>query len=343
MDELYILNDKFEKLGIIEDASIIWNTRYYDVGDFEIYTGASTANLDLLKKNNLVQRIDDEKIGIIENIRISSNEEGAEYITAVGRFAESILDRRIVWKQTQLYGTVENGLRNLVNDNFINPTVTDRKIDIIELGELKGYTERLEAQYTGDNILQIHKDVSLANQIGFKFVFTDFKFKHELYKGIDRSYNQTENTFVVFSDEYDNLLSTDYELNTSNIKNVALVAGEGEGTARKTFVVGSEKGLNRREVFVDARDISTNNGEITTEDYNKALKEKGIENIVTITQAFSGEVDLEQNYIYKKDFNIGDIVTIENKKWGVYINSRIIEIMEVKDENGYKITPVFGI
>lgn len=341
--DIYVSDKNFKKIAVIEDASVIWVTRYYDVGDFEIYVGATSEYINILQSGNYVERLDDDKVGIIEDIKITYDDEGTEYLTATGRFAESILERRIVWQQTQLSGTAENGLRNLINNNIINPTIAARKIPIIELGSVKGYTDRLDAQYTGDNILQINKDVAIANQTGFRFNFTGSKFQYELYKGTDRSYNQNTNTYVVFSDKYDNLLTSEYELNTSNLKNVALVAGEGEGTARKTVIVGSGTGLDRYETFVDARNLSTNNGEITASEYNKSLNEKGLENIVTITQAFTGEVDLEQNYKYKEDFFLGDVVTIENSKWGIFINSRIIEITESEDENGYKITPTFGI
>lgn len=341
--DIYVMNKSFEKIAVIEDASVIWVSRYYDVGDFEIYVGATKEYINILQSGNYVSRLDDDKIGIIEDIKITYDSEGTEYLTATGRFAESILERRIVWQQTQLAGTAENGLRNLINNNIINPTISARKIPIIELGSVKGYTDRLDAQYTGDNILEVNKKVSIATQTGFKFDFTGSKFKYELYKGIDRSYNQEQNSYVVFSDKYDNLLQSEYELNTSKLKNVALVAGEGEGTARKTLAIGNGTGLDRYEIFVDARNLSTNNEEITESEYNNALKEKGLENIVTITQAFTGEVDLEQNYKYKKDFFLGDIVTIENSKWGIFINSRIIEITESEDESGYKITPTFGI
>ena len=341
--DIYVMNKEFESIAVIEDASVIWVSRYYDVGDFEIYVGANEKYIELLKSGNYVYRLDDDSVGIIEDLKITYDEEGAEYLTATGRFAESLLGRRIVWKQTQLAGTAENGLRNLINNNIVNPAITERKIPIIELGNVKGYTDRLDAQYTGDNLLEVNKNVSIATQTGFKFNFTGAKFQYELYKGIDRSYNQSQNSYVVFSDKYDNLLTSEYELNTSNLKNVALVAGEGEGTARKTVVVGNGAGLDRYEAFVDARNLSTNNGEISESEYNKALNEKGLENMVTITQAFTGEVDLEQNYKYKKDFFLGDIVTIENSKWGIFINSRIIEITESEDESGYKITPTFGI
>lgn len=341
--DILVLDKDFNKIALVEDASVIWTTRYYDVGDFEIYVGAIEEKIKLFQIGNYVMRTDDDQVGIVEDINITYDEEGTEYLTVTGRFAESLLERRIVWQQTQLAGTAENGLRNLVNTNIINPSISKRKIPIIALGSVKGYTDRLDAQYTGDNILEVNKNVAINTHTGFRFIFTGSSFEYELYKGVDRSYNQTANTFVVFSDEYDNLLSSEYEHKTSTMKNVALVAGEGEGTARKTIIVGDQEGINRYEIFVDARNLSTNNGEISLTEYNKALQEKGEESLVTITQAFTGEVDLTQNYIYKKDFFIGDIVSIENKKWGIFINSRIIEIIESEDESGYKITPTFGI
>ena len=127
-------------------------------------------------------------------------------------------------------------------------------------------------------------------------------------------------------------------------KNFAVVAGEGEGTARRTRAVGNTRGLDRKELFVDARDLSSNDGEITDDEYNKSLDERGGEKLAEVKPIvkFEGEVLLDGNYVYKQDFNLGDVVTVENKKYGVFINTRIIEILESEDENGYVITPTFG-
>lgn len=61
---------------------------------------------------------------------------------------------------------------------------------------------------------------------------------------------------------------------------MALVAGEGEGVARKTITIGNGIGIDRHELYVDARDISS---EI---DYDELLtnypngKEKVINNVI---------------------------------------------------------------
>lgn len=60
-----------------------------------------------------------------------------------------------------------------------------------------------------------------------------------------------------------------------------------------------------------------------------------------ITEEFSGEVDVQDTYIYKTDYDIGDIVKIANE-YGISAEARIVEVMESEDsENGHTIEPVF--
>lgn len=342
--QIIICDTNFIRLGMIETASVIWCSRYYKCGDFEIHASTDQYNINLLQKDYYVIRDDDDYTGIIENIEMNMDEEKGEFITVKGRFVESLLARRIVWNQTRLSGTLENGLINLLTDNIINPFDISRKISIIGVKAPKGYKERLEAQYTGTDLLKVCEDVCQSNLMGFKMILQNNMFLFEVYKGIDRSYNQAENPRIIFSSEYDNLVSTSYKEVGENEKNIALVAGEGEGTFRRKEVVGNVSGLNRKEMFVDARNISSNNGDVTDAEYKQALIEKGYEELgkSIITKAFDGDVDISQNYKYKRDYFLGDIVSIENVKWRMSMNTRIIEILESEDENGYSITPTFG-
>ena len=57
---------------------------------------------------------------------------------------------------------------------------------------------------------------------------------------------------------------------------------------------------------------------------------------------FSGTVDVIDTYIYRQDYNVGDIVAIKNK-FGISITALITEVMESEDnENGYEVEPVFS-
>lgn len=345
--ELIVCDTNFKRLNQITEASSkIWHKKYYEPGDFEIYLPATKENRELLAVDNFIIRDDDDAIGIIENHEIVyDNNDEVDMLIVTGRFTESIYERRIIWAQTQIKTSVELGLRSLITANVISPINDYRKIDLIGLGTYKGYTEQLEAQYTGDNLAKIIKEACQANGIGQRNVYTNKKLNFELYKGVDRSYNQEVNPYVVFSDTYDNLLSSKYVKNTSNLKNAALVAGEGEGTARKVQAVGSNNtGLNRREIYVDSRNTSSNNEEITSSEYYLQLQNIGKEALseYKISEVFTGDIEITDRYEYKKDVNLGDICTIENSEWGIYSNSRLIGVIETDDENGESIIFEFG-
>ena len=341
--ELVIADRDMRKLGIVETASVKWVSRYYDIGDFEIYIAMDQKVRELLRKDFYVIRYDDPYVGIIEDIDITDDGE-QEYLQVTGRFAESLLTRRIVYDQTQISGTVESGLISIIKNNITDPKIMSRKIEQIGIAAPKGMKERMDAQYTGDEIADIIISVCQANGLGFRMPLDKGRFMFELYKGKDRSYAQDTNPYVVFSDENDNLVSSEYKEVNSQHKNFALVAGEGEGSKRRKMPVGRASGIDRREMFVDARDISSNDGEVSDIDYSNALSERGYEKLgeVSMTKAFGGEVSMNVNYQYKKDYYLGDVVTIENARWGMSINSRIIEVMESEDETGYLVTPTFG-
>lgn len=73
------------------------------------------------------------------------------------------------------------------------------------------------------------------------------------------------------------------------------------------------------------------------------LIQKGKEEFtkLAVFPIFSGEVDTNFQFIYRRDWDLGDMVTIENE-YGVKANARIIEVIETDDENGYKIIPTFS-
>ena len=345
MIEPIIMNKNFERLAVIDDySSLIWTSRYYTCGDFEIVVPLTPKYLELMQIGFYIVRDDDENTGIIEDLEINVDEDNKTQFIVTGRFLPSILARRIVAEQTQLYGTIQTGITKLINENAINPKIAARKIPNLTIKN-ESFTERLDAQYTGKNLLEVIEDICKTNGIGFNIVLKDKKFQFSLYKGTNRSYSQNANPRVIFSDEYDNLLSSCYISQSSSLVTDVLVAGEGEGLDRKTLWVSnvSNTGLDRYEMYQDQRDLSTNDGQITDEEYNAQLKQAGLENITQITSEFEGTVYFG-NIKYKTDVNLGDIVTVENKKWGIHVDTRLIEVIESVDETGnYEVLPTFGI
>lgn len=362
-----------EIIGIVDDfKSLIWHTVWYGVGDFEIYAKATSNNLTMLQNNKYVTRADSDEIGIIESVTISTSAIDGNMITASGRFAKSILDRRLIYnlsgttnRATVLTGSVESAARALVASNCIACIFdTSRNFTILELGTLKYLPEIIvdengnasSKQVSYQNLLEYTDGLLEEYQLSARVTLntTNMNLQYNVLKGADRSSDNTDgNEPVVFSKEFDNLSASNYLYNTSTNKNVALIGGAGEDLDRfYALLKRSHTGLNRKEIFVDARSISKKyqdeneqEQEYTDAEYTKMLKLQGMQELapLTITEEFSGTILVTSgNYILNTDFKLGDIVTVQENSIDKYINVRIIEVTEVQDENGYTVDAVYG-
>lgn len=352
-------------IGIIDTAkSIIWHALYFGVGVFEIHTAATPEAIELLTAGRYVTRPDNDDVGIIEKIYIPENIDAGATITASGRFAKSLLERRLIYqltgssnKATVLRGNVETAVRTVVNNNAIAcPFDSKRNIPLLALGDVAGLTAKIvdasgnaaEKQVSYENLLTYTDGVLEEYGAGAKCLLKGGKLLYTVYAGTDRSRgNQSGNMPVIFSKEYDNLTSSEYTSDESTEKNVALIGGEGEGVSRFYSLIGNASGLQRREIFIDASSIAKtytdeNDVEQTYSDatYKTMLDAKGKQDIapLTKTETFDGVLDVSNgNYIFGRDFFLGDIVSVENNNIGKFINARICEVLEYQNENGYTV------
>ena len=183
----------------------------------------------------------------------------------------------------------------------------------------------------------------------------NLKLAYTVFEGADRSVDNTAgNQPVVFSQDFDNLLSSEYQYDNTKLKNAALIGGEGEGEARFCSIVkdSAVTGLKRREVWIDSSSITKKYNDesgteqtFTDDEYDKQLKTDGMQKLaeLAITETFEGEIDITNgSFSYGTDFALGDKVTVQDTEIGLYITARILEITEVQDDNGYSIEAKYG-
>ena len=117
---------------------------------------------------------------------------------------------------------------------IISPSNSMRRMSFFTLGTLNGWTETFQKQITGKNLLNSISDICVTFDYGFKLTFdsNNENLVFNLYKGVDRSFDQSENTHVIFSPDFENLGNTEYTADRTTFYNWVYVAGEGEGTAR---------------------------------------------------------------------------------------------------------------
>ena len=137
------------------------------------------------------------------------------------------------------------------------------------------------------------------------------------------------------------------------LKNVCLVVGEteydkeGEEVSRLIYELGSEVGLDRREVFYDATSLSLEDedgGIMTAEQYRAHLKQKSIDTLIENTPiaAFEAEIEPKSSYIYREHYNIGDIVQVVDR-FGQEARAYVSEFISTCDESGIYAYPTFKL
>lgn len=344
---LYLKNKKFETIDIIEDYdSLIWTERFNEKSDFEL----NFKNVkDISKFKNEPYLVSDfsKKIMIPEKIEITYSIDGYDTKITGSSVEYNFLKKRIIWTQTSLKGNTNYCIKKILMDNVILPNDSSRKLPIF----FKESTNRLarsniiEAQYTGDTVYSAISDICKTSGVGFELILNQNNlFFINILTGIDKTGENNNPDTIIFSSKYDSLKNSNYIYSISDYGNVALVAGEGEGINRKSIIVGdnTKSGFDRFELYVDARDLSSNNGEISTSQYNNILSKRGNEKLklASINEAVDGEC-VSESYIYGVDYNLGDVVKLQTN-FGINVNKRISEYIYSFDSNGMKQYPTLS-
>lgn len=334
--EIRVYDSNLDLQGIIENqTSLIWTRKYYEPGEFELYIPITEENKRLVKIDNIVYKTGSIEAGVIEYVIMEESSNAAQ-ITVKGRFLSSYLDRRLI-KGTYIFnGLVESAMRNLI-DNCV-------PIPKLSLGETQGFDDLVDFQVTYKGLLNTLEKLGKGANIGFR-IRPDFNNKtltFELYKGIDRTSSQGANSRVIFSDAYENLNDSKYTVNTQTEKTIVYVGGEGKGDERIVVSVGSGTGLNLKEMFYNAS--SERQESLTLEQYEDVLRNRGKEILAdnSLIQSFESSTDANVNFTYKVNYDLGDIVTVKKKAWGITQDFRITELQEVYEYGGMKVVPTFG-
>lgn len=378
MLDAIVLNKNFEVVGIVDNfSSFIWTERYYQYGDFEIETTATRAHVNLYQKGYYIHRKDSEYLMVIDTIEYDASEEEGRTLRITGKDLSYLLHKRIIWEtvvldentndeddETRAHASFQDGISKILNDNLINPAKTQRRISQFmftpssntAITSLK-FREETQLSWE-DNLYDAVEDLCNDYFVGFKVIFRDDTlFEFTLYKGIDRTYDQTEHEVIAFSPGFGNLTSSSFLDTTVDYADSALVAGE-KRTETKTVgdvtqsrdlqytieIDGPNSGIDRNEVYVNQTSLKMfiKDIEVPPEKYKNRLRQKG-EEALKKTQTptvIEAELDFNGQFKYGVDYNMGDIVEVEDDM-GRTTKVRIIEVVYCADGTGEHINPAF--
>lgn len=353
-----LTNDSFEKVGEVNEFdSLIWPDKFNGYSQFELWAPITEENSEYLVEGNILW-CGGDNAAVIEIVKSDNANDGNKTYNVKGRTLEMLLTTRVLWGTYNAKNIRRSTIMyELVNRSCVNPTNPKRKIPFLELAEDEE-VGRLVSSYqkTGGEIYDVLTSVALEDNLGFAVIFDprNLKLIFKVIQGVDRSANQKEVDPVVFDTDFEDIISSSYYKNSQDKKTVALVMGEDSGSNRKSAISGNNElaGFNRRELYVDARDIQSSTVDedgvetsLTPEEYEAALIQRGDEKIseCEITETFDAQVRVfgDTQYTFGVDYFKGDKVTVRDRELNVTVSAQITAVEEDYDDE-YALILTFG-
>lgn len=360
----YVLDSNLNVVDMVElYTSMIWTNRFWDVGDFELYLPADPKSVSLfttaIENNYVIVGSNDLKHGMLPlKIQLDTSRSDGNYISVKGYDLKYILNRRIVWEYRNVGGEIDKELEKLVYCNAINPTNPDRIIPNLilatDIPEEDRVTTVMSGCLFGENLAVAIKNRCKLYGYGWD-IELDMPNKKMIFK-ILKSTDRRKT--VLFSNEMDNLYTSKYVIDKTQPKNIAYVNSKLSKYDEDTMtykpydlsqivtlntVEEIPTGLSRYELYVENNE-DYDSSKYTISQYAYTLREtakKELRNSRTRDEV-SGEVISNYTYQLGVDYNIGDIVKVENE-YGVTFSSRVTEVIISRAKNKDTIIPSFAI
>lgn len=335
-----------------------------EIGTFQINAMLGKENLYLMDKTkNFYVLFDDDVFGVIESVKRESDSETSRVFTIKGSLALKLLEYRVIKGQLTFKGKSYKYIEELVKQNLIFSDDANRNIALsVEFENeerLKNVCSTIDKQITGGSLWDEISEVAEADKLRIVLKPNVVVINREnpyniggwtliIGAGEDRTRNRGNKVVspVVFSQSLSNIANTDYIVDRSKLRNTVYIAGEGEGTDRKWYNIdvnsdvtfGERKGWNRRELWVDARDVQSeqDNKQLTDTEYEELIKQRANEKAKDndLSEDYTATVtDITKQYTYKKDYNIGDFVTIADEELGMEIDAQITNVIITRQDD----------
>lgn len=368
--ELRVFDKTIEPLGTIDELeSLLWYTKYFDVGTFSLLAPITENNSRLLTEGNILTKHDGKKEvtadgGIwrraaqITYVHITKDENGLEQIEAQGYMLSRWLNKRCICPQVVATATNQSLINTMVTDNCGSRADAKRRFPQFTMlpqdtmaGSMVEYANEVYAKLG----LEV-KGRAQAGKLGYDILLNEREKKYGfyLYKGKDlTAANNEGNTPCIFSRDFDNVNEQEYTASIENCGNFIYVQGAADDDGSQPVVTVDGEGaagLELEEVFCDATDIARKrqNGEaevtIPLDIYLEMLKTRGGTELGRYgkTINFVSTINTNSNLKFKSDFDLGDRITCKEKKWGIQIDARITEVVETYQKGRETIEATFG-
>jgi len=336
MNLLVFHPDSREIIGRLEKyQSLRWTRRLYSAGDFEIkLQQTDDIKAELIAEDNILIREGDTEPAEIEDMHVEDYEDAS--VIVKGRFTLGESRKRIILGREVFNGALEACIAQLLNNHVISPADVERTISgIAYIPIVTGKTILTERSYR--NVEDVMCELCRMSGVGIRCDFNPRTkiFTVTLFIGNERP--------IVFSIKDGTMMGCSYDYSSRESATFALIGGEGEGQSRILTTTGGGSGRHRREIFVDASNLRSEDF-ADSGIYTQALQDAGEAKLQkrAVINSFDAEVHQYGSVRYGVDYDLGDLVTVRDRLYETTVQVPVVEVTETYDENGTNVDVVLG-
>lgn len=347
MGEVYYLDKNLNRLDMIERySSFIWSVRYDEHGTFTMKVPLDAVNLSMLRRAFFVEYTESLYLMMIESIFFDKD---AHEVTISGDSLEAILKQRLVmsnWTSgTQhdewRYSGRSSLVASMLVDRFVisgADTIPEDTLPYLVRGSVASGGETISVALKPQNLYDALKNICALDDFGFRMLILrnpNKQIRFDVIRGWDRSVgNPDGRPPVLFKSDLGTLSKMTYLDSIADFKSTGYVLSNGK-RVQSVHNGPSKTGWERRVESYDAGQYSTT-ASIRYRQIQGEMVEK------RKAELADGQVQgSAQMFQYNKDYQIGDIVTIESMIGNETQNVRVSEYTHSFDSDGYKEFPTF--
>ena len=336
---LAFMDSNFNIIKYFKYVNLQWIRRYYEPGEFAVQLPAS----EYMAEAEYIFTKDRPELGIVQKRQYADGYDG-EVIQLSGYFFEYKLNDTITFPRFNASGNIETLARAIVN------TYKD-DIPILQMGAandpLLGSDTTKES--TGEGLATVLYALLQTQELSFKCIYdyVNNTMTFAVWQGVDRTQDQSENSFVTFSEGFRNMQNEEVVIDASNFKNYAVVIGNGkyeDGNQIEVDVdLRSSPSDYAKMLYVDQTGATFDSTKQTRAEYNAQLYQAGREELEKYTDVTSVTFDtIDRGLTYLEDYDLGDKCDVILDSVSQSFTVRIIEVTEVFKENKHTVTLQFG-
>jgi len=358
--EVYILDSLFRRIQVVDDfQSLIWTERFSAYGDFKLTVLSTLENRNRFVAGTRLAMSDSYRVMTVETFEDTTDDDGKPLINLSGRSIEAILDDRVA--------------RPVLSDTTTAPkwTLTGKPIDIANLvfheicveaildpGDLipnviEGSifppdtiappADFITVDIDPASVYTVIQNLANLYDFGFRLIRTGDspQLYFDIYTGNNLTSTQTIYPAVIFSPNLDNLQNTREVTTIASYKNVAYVISPvGHAVVYPIDVPSNISGLDRHVLLVNADDINDPDPAVAMAQMIQRGQEQLSQN--RRLSGFDGEISQDSVYKYGRDYNLGDLIELQNVD-GVINEMRVTEQIFTSDEQGESSYPTLTL